>query len=193
MRHFKAPKLLKNRHGLSTPVTELIIVVAAVALSTIVISYAMNVTASQVQKEKLFIANTQIWYVNNSESVAAIGITNVGPTESVITKININGVQCQWNGTNNYIVYCSINGTIPGDLPFTDQISNVANTTISIAGQPFQFSPASEGLTIKPGSSIAFYVVLPNCINVYNISTPMDIVITTTQSVYCAQTVVQST
>lgn len=178
---------------MGTPVANLIILVAAVLLSTVVVLFAVNVTTSQVQKEKLYIATSHVWYIDNTQSIAAIGITNTGPTDIVLTKIDVNGLQCQWSGTDNYVTYCVMSGPIPGDLPFVGQISNSANTTITIAGQPYQFTIASEGLTIKSGMSVAFYIVIPNAIMVYNISTPMDMVITTTQGVYCTETIVQGT
>lgn len=192
MRNFNLRRLLKSKRGLSAPVSNLIILVAAILLAVVVVIYAVNVTASQVQKEKVYIATTHIWYVNSAESIAAIGISNIGPTDIVLTQINVDGLQCQWNGTTNYVVYCAINGTIPGDLPFVEEISNTANTTITIAGQPYHFTVASEGLTIKSGHSVAFYIVIPDLISIYDLSTPVQMTISTAQAAYFTETVVQS-
>jgi hypothetical protein len=192
MRKFNLRRLLRSKRGLSTPVANLIILVAAVLLSTVVVVYAINLTASQVQKEKVYIATTHIWYVNSAESIAAIGISNIGPTDIVLTQINVDGLQCQWNGTTNYVVYCEIKGAIPGDLPFVEAISSTANTTITISGQPYQFALASQGLTIKSGHSVAFYVVIPNLISIYDLSTPVQMTISTAQGVYFTETLVQS-
>ena len=192
MRSSNLRRLLKSKRALSTPVANLIILVAAVLLSTVVVVYAINLTASQVQKEKVYIATTHIWYVDSAESIAAIGISNIGPTDIVLTQINVNGLQCQWNGTTNYVVYCAIHGSIPGDLPLIEQISSTANTTITISGQPYHFAVAREGLTIKSGWSIAFYVVIPNLLSVYDLSTPVQVTISTAQGVYFAETLVQS-
>lgn len=190
---FRLTKLFRSKHGLSEAISVLIIVVATVLLSTVVVLLAVNVTTSQVQKEKLYIATSHVWYVNSTTSIASLGVTNVGPTSIVLNKIVVNGVQCQWSGTTNYVVYCDVDGSLPGDLQYTSSISNVQNTTIPISGQPFVFTPASEGLTIKSGYSIAFYMIIPNSIEVYDVSMPVDIVITTTQAAYCAETLVQST
>jgi hypothetical protein len=192
MRNFNRRRLSKSKRALSAPVTNLIILVAAVLLTTVVVVYAFNLTASQVQKEKVYIATTHVWYVNSAKSIAAIGISNIGPTDIVLTQINIDGLQCQWSGTTNYVVYCVINGTIPGDLPFVEEISNTANTTITISGQPYHFAVASEGLTIKSGHSIAFYIVIPNLISIYDLSTPVQMTISTAQGVYFTDTLVQS-
>ena len=193
MRNFNLRRLLKSKRALGTPVANLIILVAAVLLATVVVAYAVNLTTSQVQKEKVYIATTHIWYLNNTESVAAIGITNIGPTDIVLTQINIDGLQCQWNGTNNYVAYCAINGTIPADLPLVEDISNTGNTTITIGGQNYNFFVASEGLTIKSGWSVAFYIVVPNLISIYDLSTPVQMTINTAQGVYFTDTLVQST
>jgi len=192
MRHFSITRLLKSKRGLETPVANLIIVVATVLLATVVVLFAVNVMAGQFQKEKVYVATSHIWYVDNTQSIAALGITNTGATDVVLTKITVNGLQCEWNGATNYIAYCKFNGSLPGDLPFVGQINSNTNTTINVAGQPYDFAPADEGLTIKSGGSIAFYIVLPNCISVNNLSQPVDTIITTTQAVYCTETLVQA-
>ncbi|MCL4430600.1 MAG: hypothetical protein M1167_07585 [Chloroflexi bacterium] len=195
MKQFKIPslkRLLKSKTALGAPVGNLIILVAAVILSTIVVLFAVNLTTNQVQKEKLYIASSHVWYVDSNVSIAAVAISDTGPTDAVLTKINVNGLQCQWGGDTNYIVYCEINGTLPGDLPYVADITNQGNTTVDIAGSPYDFTPANEGLTIQAGTSIAFYIVVPNRVMVYDLAEPLPMVITTTQSVYCTETLVQA-
>ena len=168
-------------------------ILAAVLLSTMVVIYAMNITGGVVQKEKLYIASTHVWYMNDHMSIAAIAICDTGPTDIVLTNINVKGLQSQWSGTDNYVVYCEINGTMPGDLPKVTSISSTDPTTINIAGTPYDFAPAtSEGLTIKAGCSVAFYIVVPDCITIYDLATPVNLVVSTTQCVYCAETAVQA-
>ncbi len=193
MKNYSLRRLLKSKRGLGAPVGNLIILVAAVILSTTVVFFATNVTTSQVQKEKLYIATSHVWYVDDTTSIAAIAISNTGPTDIVLNKIDVKGLQCEWNGETNYVAYCKINGIMHGDLPFVAEISNTENTTITIAGQPYDFTVASEGLTIKSGNSVAFYIVIPDRIVIYDLSTPVRMVITTTQGVYCTETLVQST
>jgi hypothetical protein len=192
MRNFNLRRLLKSKRGLGAPVGNLIILVAAVILSTTVVLFATNVTGSQVQKEKMYIATSHIWYVNSTTSIAAIAISDTGPTDIVLNKIDFKGLQCEWNGTSNYVVYCKINGTMPGDLPFIMDINRESNTTITIGLLDYDFVGASEGLTIKSGWTIAFYIVVPNRVMVYDLSTPLRMVITTTQGIYCTETIVQT-
>lgn len=192
MRRFRLARLFKSKRGLETPVSTLIILVAAVLLASVVVLFSVNVMAGQFEKEKVYVATSHLWYVNDDQSIAAIGISNIGPTDVVLTKITVNGLECQWTGSTNYVAYSEFTGSIPGDLPFVAEISNTTQTTITVAGQPYVFSPASAGLTVKSGDSIAFYIVLPNCISVNNLSMPVDMVITTTQAVYCSETLVQA-
>jgi hypothetical protein len=191
--HFTLQRFLKNKKALGAPVGNLIILVAAVILSTTVVLFATNVTSSQVQKEKMYIATSHVWYVNSSTSIAAIAICDTGPTDIVLNKIDVKGLQCEWNGTANYVVYCKLNGTMPGDLPFTADISQAGNTSIPIGNNNYDFEVAGEGLTIKSGWSMALYIVVPNRVMVYDLSTPLRMVITTTQGVYIMETLVQTT
>lgn len=103
--------LIRSKRALGAPVGNLIILMAAVILSTIVVLFATNVTSSQMQKENLYVSNTHVWYVNSSYSVAGIVVTNTGPTDIVLTKIVIKGLQCQWNGTDNFVIYSKTNET----------------------------------------------------------------------------------
>jgi hypothetical protein len=192
MRSFNLQRLLKSKRGLGAPVGNLIILVAAVILSTTVVLFATNVTGSQVQKEKMYIATSHIWYVNSTTSISAIAISDTGPTDIVLNKIDVKGLQCEWNGTSSYVVYCKINGTMPGDLPFILDINREGNTTVTIGLENYDFVGASEGLTIKSGWTIAFYIVVPNRVMVYDLSTPLRMVITTTQGIYCTETIVQT-
>jgi hypothetical protein len=184
-------RLLKNKKALSTPIGNLIILLAAVVLSTTVVIFAINVMTFQAQKEKVYVDNTHIWYIDPTKSLAAIALTDTGPTDVVITKINIKGIQCQWDGTDNFVVYCKINGTMPADLQYVTNIDPAVTTTINIADQPYDFTVASEGLTIQSENSIAFYIIIPNTIMLYDLSEPVRIIINTTQGVYLAEAAVQ--
>jgi hypothetical protein len=185
-------RLIRNRRGLGAPVGNLIILMAAVVLSTTVVLFATNITSSQVQKETMYIPSSHIWYVNSTYSVAAVAITDTGPTDIVLSRIVIKGLTCQWNSTDNFVVYAKANGTLPGDLPYAGNLTNSANSTIIIGNQPFVFMVATEGLTLKTGSTMAFYITIPNRMMVYDLATSSRIVITTTQAVYCTDTLVQT-
>jgi hypothetical protein len=189
----KPSRLFKNRCALGTPVANLIIMMSAVILSITVTFFAMNVTTSQVQKESIYISQTHLWYVNSTYSTGAIAITNTGPTDIVLNKVIIKGLTCTWNGTTNYVIYSKSNETLKGDLPFTASFTNNANTTITIGNVPYNFDVAQEGLTLKSGQTMVFYIALPERLMVYDLGTPVRIVISTTQAAYCSETLVQTT
>ena len=86
MRHLTLRRFLWNKRALGAPVGNLIILVAAVVLSTTVVLYAINVTSNQVQKESLFIAGATL----DSEK-AVISIVNTGPTSIRVSQITIKG------------------------------------------------------------------------------------------------------
>lgn len=188
MRHF-----FKSRRGLGTPVANLIVLTAAVLLSVTVTAFAMNVTTSQVQKESLYVSSSNLWYINSTYSTGGIAVTNTGPTDVVLSRIVIKGLQCVWNGSDSFVVYCKINQTLPGDLTYVENLTNTANNTITIGGQPFVFTTASEGLTLKSGWTIMFYMTIPDRIMVYDLGQPIRVVISTTQAVYCTETNVKTT
>jgi hypothetical protein len=184
-------KRILNKKAISTPIGNLIMLLAVVILSTTVVIFAINIMTVQAEKEKVYVASTHIWYINSQTSIAAIGITDTGPTDVILTKINIKGLDCQWNEGDNYMVYCIINETIPGDLQYATNLSPTTNTTINIGNQPFQFTPASNALTLQQGNTLMLYINIPNTIMLYNLSEPLRIIINTTQSVYLSEAQVQ--
>jgi hypothetical protein len=86
MKRFSLRRLLWNAKALGAPVGNLIILIAAVALSTTVVLYAVNVTTNQVQKESLYISSATL-----TTDQADIGLTNTGPTSIRITQLIIKG------------------------------------------------------------------------------------------------------
>ncbi len=181
-----------SKRALGTPVANLIVVVAAVLLSLTVTSFAMNVTTSQVQKENMFITSSHLWYTNSTYSTCAIAVTNTGPTDIVLTRLVIKGLQCTWNGSTNFVVYCKTNQTLPGDLSYVANLTNTENNTITIANAPYVFAVAGEGLTLKSGWTMMFYIAVPDRVMVYDLGQPVRIVLSTTQAVYCSETNVQT-
>jgi len=86
MSRFSLRRLLWNTKALGAPVGNLIILIAAVALSTTVVLYAVNVTTNQVQKESLYISSATL-----TTDQASISLTNTGPTSIRITQLIIKG------------------------------------------------------------------------------------------------------
>lgn len=86
MRHFNLRDFLWNKRALGAPVGNLIILVAAVVLSTTVVLFAVNVTSNQVQKESLYIAAAYL-----DADKAELTIVNTGPTSIRISQLTIKG------------------------------------------------------------------------------------------------------
>lgn len=86
MNHFTLRRFIHNKRALGAPVGNLIILVAAVVLSTTVVLFAVNVTSNQVQKESLFIAGTTL-----TMEEARISIENTGPTAIRVAQVTIKG------------------------------------------------------------------------------------------------------
>ncbi len=86
MGHYTQKRLLWNKKALGAPVGNLIILMAAVVLSTTVVLFAVNLTSNQIQKESLFIAGTSL-----DTEKAQITIVNTGPTSIRVSQITIKG------------------------------------------------------------------------------------------------------
>jgi hypothetical protein len=190
-RFFKRFKLTRDQRALSSAIATLITLTASVVLSSTVVLFATNVTTSQMSKENLIIPITHLWYVDGSSSLAAIGLTNTGSTDVIINKITVKGINCQWNADDSsFILYNKINGAIPGDLPFTEVARPEA--TITIAEEPYTFSIATQGLSLKAGSSMACYIALPGNLMIYDMGQPVRVVVSTTQAVYTIEANVEA-
>lgn len=180
-----------NNRGMSNAISTLMTLTAAVALTGATVLVATNISTNQMSNEKLSAPSAHVWYVNTTSSVGGIILTNSGQTDALIRKISINGANCVWNNQDDsFILFNKIEGSFPGDLQFT--AISPENQMISIGNKPLQFEVASEEISLKAGSSIAFYIATPNNILVYNVGQPVTIVITTTQAIYSTQTNVES-
>ena len=180
----------KNNRGMSTAISTLMTLTAAVILTGSTVLYATNVSTNAMANEKMIMPTTHVWYINSTASVGGIVLTNSGTTDAIINKITINGVNCAWAGNNSFILYNKTAGSFAGDLAFADV--KLANMTISIANQPYEFQAASEGISLKSGSSMALYIATPDNIMVYDMGQPITVVVSTTQAIYTGQANVES-
>ncbi|MFB3889600.1 MAG: hypothetical protein ACE14S_08925 [Candidatus Bathyarchaeia archaeon] len=185
-------KLARNIRALGTPVANLIVLMSAVILSVTVTFFAMNVTTSQVQKESLYISRTHLWYVNTTYSTGAVIVTNTGPTDVVLSKIVVKGLECSWNGTDSFIVYNKTSSIPQGDLPFLANLTNSEDFEVALGNGTYTFGAAGDDLTLKAGWTMMCYLALPERLMVYDIGLPVRIVISTAQAVYCTETMVQT-
>lgn len=185
-------RLFRNKRALGTPVANLLILTSAIILTLTVTFFATNVTTSQVQKENLYIARSHMWYVNRTDSVGAVLIINTGPTDIVLNKITVKGLECDWNGTDSYIVYCKTDEVPQGDLPFISNFTSAENSTVTIGREEYTFAVAGDDFTLKSGWVMMFYMAIPERLMVYDLGLPVRMSISTTQAVYCTETLVQT-
>jgi hypothetical protein len=190
-RPFHLFNLFKNKRALSTAIATLMTLTATVVLSGGVVLYATNVSTSQMAREKLIMPSTHLWYINETSSVGGITITNTGTTDVIINKITVKGINCEWNASaSSFILYNKTSGAFPCDLRFQDITSGTS--TITLAGNPYVFEVATQGISLRSGASMALYLAVPINIMLYDMGQPIRVVITTTQSIYTAEANVES-
>lgn len=182
----------KNIMALGTPVANLMILVVAVLLSTVVTFFAINVTGTQVQKENLYLTKGHLWYKNSTNSVGCLVVVNNGAVDVVLNKIIVKGQECPWNGTTTYILYNKTSEILAADLPYVSNFNKTGTNTISIGGENFVFKVAGDDFVLQSGWTMMFYIVNPGHITVYDVGLPVRMVISTAQAVYCVETNVQS-
>ncbi|RLI21636.1 hypothetical protein DRO54_03230, partial [Candidatus Bathyarchaeota archaeon] len=169
-------RILKNRKGLSTVVTTLIILVVSVLLATVVTYYAINVTSTRVEEESLYITKQHVWYHLTNGSEAAFIIINTGGRDVVIDKITVRGQECTW--TNVY--YNVTTGSITSDLSFSTTLTD--GGTVNIGGTNYTLSQASGDITLKSGYTLIVYIDDPDSISVNDVGITVGITIFTSQA-----------
>ena len=163
-------KIFKNRKGLSTVVTTLIILVVSVLLATVVTYYAINITSTRVEEESLSIRKAHVWVSTagtTADAQAALVIINTGGRDVVIDKITVRGQEINW--TN---VYYQISSTAPtSDLTYQNE------STIP-------YTKASDDLVLPSGQSMIIYITDPGSISLQDVGTTVSIVVFTAQAQY---------
>ncbi len=165
----KMKKIFKNRKGLSTVVTTLIILVVSVLLATVVTYYAINITSTRVEEESLSIRKAHVWVTSGGDDQAGFVIINTGGRDVVIDKITVRGQEINW--TN---VYYKISSTAPtSDLTYQNE------TTISSS-----YTQASDDLVLPSGQSMTVYITDPGSISLQDVGTTVSIVVFSAQAQY---------
>ena len=170
----KMKKIFKNRKGLSTVVTTLIILVVSVLLATVVTYYAINITSTRVEEESLSIRKAHVWVSTagtTADAQAALVIINTGGRDVVIDKITVRGQEINW--TN---VYYQISSTAPtSDLTYQSETALNSNST---------YTQASDDLVLPSGQSMTVYITDPGSISLQDVGTTVSIVVFTAQAQY---------
>ena len=165
-------KIFRNRKGLSTVVTTLIILVVSVLLATVVTYYAINITSTRVEEESLSVRKAHVWVSTagtTTDTQAAFVIINTGGRDVVLDKITVRGQEIDWTD-----VYYSISDTAPsGDLSYQNE------TTIGSS-----YTQATDDLLLPSGKSATIYITDPGSISLQDIGTTVSIVVFTAQAQY---------
>ena len=171
--------LLKNRRGLSTVVTTLIILVVSVLLATVVTFYAINITTTRIESEDLKITKTHIW-TDASEAQAAFVLTNVGGRDVLLDKITVRDQESEWTG----VYYWFANVTISEDLAVTTDPMNGTTASITVQNASRTFTQAGDDIAVPSGSTLVVYIDSPDSISVSDIGVTTRITIHSANAMY---------
>ena len=173
-------KILKNKKGLSTVVTTLIILVVSVLLATVVTYYAINVTSTRVEEESLSLRKAHVWVnASSDDTQAAFVIINTGGRDVVIDKITIRGQEISWS-TNVY--YATTNNTVSNDLIYQSTLNT--STQINTGSETLTLSAATGDLVLTSGYSMIIYIDDPGSITIQDVGTTVGITVFTAQAQY---------
>jgi hypothetical protein len=175
---------LKGKKGLSTVVTTLIILVVSVLLATVVTYYAINMTTTRVQEEDLMISDAHIW-ANSTTQQAGFAIVNIGGRDALIDKIQVRGQDMNWTLSTSPIYY---NRTTKA--PATDL--KLVNSFAGNASRGWNYTQASDSLSLKSGKCLVVYIVSPGTISVEDVGTACSITVFTASAEYKVEVNVQS-
>lgn len=173
---------MRNKKGLSTVVTTLIILVVAILLANVVVFYAINITTTRVQEENLQIYRQHIWQNGINYSEAAFQIINTGGRDVVVNKISVRGQECAW-GT---VYYNKTANNISGDLSFIVPTTNgtLLGKSVTVDSGNYSLVRDANNLILKSGWSAIVYVTNPGTISVNDIGTSVGFTVFTANAEY---------
>ncbi len=167
---------LKNKKGLSTVVTTLIILVVSVLLATVVTYYAINMTTTRVQEENLKVTKGHIW-ANSTVAQGAFVLVNIGGRDTLIDKIQIRGQDIPWSAST--VFYNRTTSEPTADLIY------VADPNATMTG-------ADADLSLKSGECLIMYLTNPGTVSVADIGTTCSMTVFTASAQYKVEVNVQS-
>ena len=140
------------RRGLSQVVSTLILLVAAVLLTSVVTYYATNITMTRTRQEEVQITKQHIW-VNSTCAVAAFKVQNVGGRDILIDKIAVRSVEEPWSSV--YYHRPPSGTAISGDMNVTSA-ARLTGTSATIDGRTYNQS--SVDISLASSDEILIYV-----------------------------------
>lgn len=185
-------KLFRNKKALSTVVATLILLVVSVLLAGVGSYFAINVAGTRIQQEKLYLSSVSVWYENINSSLGGIIVTNTGATDVILSKVTIKGQDSTWNGTSTYVLYTKKEDIISANLEYVSNFNQTGTNTLNIDGTTYNFTVVSENLILQSGWTMLFFVVNPGNLIVYDVGTPIRVMIVTGQALYATETVVKA-
>jgi hypothetical protein len=181
--------LLKNKKGLSTVVTTLIILVVSVLLATVVTFYAINVTTTRVQEESIQVYKLHTWQDGATFAETAYLMINTGGRDLVLDKIAVRGQEIAWTD----VFYNKTTDTINNDLPYAPQANLTAGTvTVGSTDYTMTAGTANTKLILQSGDSMIVYIQNPDHISVNDIGVTVGITIFTANAQYYKESNVQA-
>jgi len=173
-------KVLRNKKGLSTVVTTLIILVVSVLLATVVTFYAINVTTTRVQEESMQIFKLHTWHNGTAFAETAFLIINTGGRDLVLDKIAVRGQECTWTD----VYYNKTQATINADLPFAASANLTDGGNVTIGTTRFVLDQADSDLILKSGWTMIVYIANPDHVSVSDIGVTVGVTIFTANAQY---------
>jgi hypothetical protein len=175
-------KFTKNKKGLSTVVTTLIILVVAVLLATIVTFYAINVTTTRVQEESLKIYKQHVWHNGTTYAEATFLVINTGGRDVVIDKIAVRGQETVWTT----VYYNKTTNAISPDLYYITPNTNgtLLGKNVTLSSTTYTLVPANDDLILKSGWSMIVYITNPDSISVSDIGVTVGFTLFTSNAQY---------
>ena len=186
--------LLKNKKGLSTVVTTLIILVVSVLLATVVTFYAINVTTTRVQEEAVQMTKLHTWHDGTQFAESAFLIVNTGGRDFVIDKITVRGQESVWTS----VWYSKTTDTINADLQYvtpTNATTGILPSFVIVSGTNYTLTRGviTADLILQSGQSMIVYLSNPDSVSVNDIGVTVGITIFTANAQYYKESNVQAT
>jgi hypothetical protein len=173
--------ILKNKKGLSTVVTTLIILVVSVLLATVVTFYAINVTTTRVQEESLLVNKLHVWCNSSGGwTTGAFVIINTGGKDFVIDKIAVRGQESAWST----VYYWTTNAVTVSDELTVNDTALTDGCSLTVQGSPRTFSQATTDLTLQSGYTMVVYIDSPDTITQSDIGVTVGTTIHTMNAQY---------
>jgi hypothetical protein len=183
--------LLRNKKGLSTVVTTLIILVVSVLLATVVTFYAINVTTTRVQEESIQVYKLHTWHNGTVFGETAFLIINSGGRDLVLDKIAVRGQEIEWDT----VWYNKTTATISADMDYlTPNADATLPATVDIGTDTYDLTQGTTGndLILQSGYSMIVYIANPDHVSVSDIGVTVGVTIFTANAQYYKESNVQA-